>query len=389
MRILHVIPFFAPAMGGSARAAYQTARHLGERGHSVTVVSSNYRIRDASFPAGPFEVVLLPAISRWGFYLTPGLARWATQNLDRFDVVHLHEIRTYQNAVIFRPAVRRKIPYVLSAHGTLPVIIQRHAAKQAYDRLAGRALLTFASCLVAVSPAEAEQYRDAGIEEKRIRVVFNGLDLAEFSQLPEQGSFRAQAGISPDAPLVLFLGRLHRIKGLDRLIAAFGVLRCSRPNAVLALAGPDAGDRARLEKIVSGARLQDRVVFTGPLYGASRLAALADADVFVSPSEYEIFGLSPFEALMCGTPVVVTQDTGAGRLIAEAGAGYLTPYGDDEALAGAICDALADPAEARRRVAAGQAFVHARLDWAGIAGELEALYAACIYSERAFPNASR
>jgi glycosyltransferase involved in cell wall biosynthesis len=258
----------------------------------------------------------------------------------------------------------------------MPLLAEHTAAKRVYDLFWGRQLVKEAKRLVAVSAVEVDQYLEAGIPPEKIALIPNGLDLEEFSQLPPRGSFRAQFGIPPESQMVLSLGRLHRIKGLDHLIAAFGTLRRDLPNAVLMLAGPDDGDLARLRKIAAEAHLQEQVLFPGPLYGPNRLAAFVDADLLAAPSEHEIFGLSPFEALMCGTPAVVTQDTGAGRLIREAGAGYLVPYGDDDALASAMLEALADRAEAERRVASGQAFVQKRLRWESIVGELEALYTA-------------
>jgi glycogen(starch) synthase len=120
--------------------------------------------------------------------------------------------------------------------------------------------------------------------------------------------------------------------------------------------------------------LADRVVFTGPRYGPDRLAALADADVVALPSAHEIFGLAAFEALMCGAPVVVADDCGAGRILDEAGAGYLTPYGDVAALAAALLRALTRREEALCQVAAGQAYVRRNLDWAAVIDRLEGLY---------------
>lgn len=374
MRILHVIPFFTPEMGGSATVAYQMARHLGERGHDVTVVASDYGAGKSAFPPGPFEVVLLPVIARWGFYLTPGLSRWASRNLDRFDVIHMHTVRTYQNAVVSRLAARRGIPYVLSAHGTLPVMVQRQSAKRAYDLLAGRRLLAGASRLVAVSEVEAEQYRAAGIEDERIRVVYNGLDLDEFAHLPPRGAFRGTIGLSASAPVVLFLGRIHRIKGVDHLIAAFAKLRGALPQAHLVIAGPDGGDLASLQALAARLGLGAEVQFPGPLYGADKLAALVDADVVAAPSAYEIFGLVPFEALMCGTPVVVTEGSASHQLLAQAGAGFAAPHGDNDALAAAMLEVVADPTEAKRRVAEGQVHVRARLDWRTVSADLQGIY---------------
>jgi len=376
MRILQVIPFFTPEMGGSAQVAYQIARHLGKRGHEVTVLASDYGSGNSRFEQDHFRAALLPcAVSRWGFYITPGLPEWLRTHVAGFDVVHMHTVRTFQNAVVRHFAVRHEIPYVLSAHGTLPVIVQRKLAKKAYDLLFGRALLASASRLIAVSPVEAEQYRQAGIEEERISVIYNGLDLEEFAHLPARGTFRSRfRELDGEMKVVLFLGRLHRRKGVNTLIEAFARLETEMDNSVLLIAGPDDGELAHLQALANRLRLHERVWFVGPLYGEDRLAALVDADVLASPAVHEIFGLAPFEALMCGTPVIVADDCGSGELIREAQAGYLVSYRDVDGLAAALLRALQQREEARQMVIAGQAFVDHYLDWSTIATQLEVMY---------------
>jgi glycosyltransferase involved in cell wall biosynthesis len=273
-------------------------------------------------------------------------------------------------------ARRLGIPYLMSAHGSLPLLVERKAAKRVFDTLLGTRLVRGAHRMIAVSELEVEQYLAAGINKERISLVHNGLDLSEFADLPPRGRFRQHLDLPDDAALVLFLGRLHPIKGVDHLIAAFAKLQGALKNAHLVIAGPDDGDLARLKGIVKEADLVQSVSFPGGLYGVAKLAAMVDADLVVAPSQYEIFGLVPFEALMCGAPVVVTAGSASGQLLEQAGAGCVAPYGDVETLADAMLEALANPTEARRRVASGQAFVWARLQWGNIARELETLYAA-------------
>lgn len=376
LRILHVIPHFTPAHGGSVRVVYDTAHLLGARGHDVTIVTSDYGMDKLRMESGPFTVEPMPTtLARWKFYVTPALVGWARRHVRDFDVIHMHEVRTLQNAIVARAARQADVPFVLSAHGTLPIVVQRQQAKQAYDLLFGRNLLSTANHLVAVSPVEVDQYRQAGVEDARIRLIMNGLDLAAFVHLPARGAFLAAlSSKSPQTKLIVYLGRVHQSKGINHLIEAFGRLLEQKPDTILAIVGPDDGEQARLESLARRLALTERVIFTGPRYGRDKLAALVDADVVALPSMPEIFGLVAFEALMCGAPVVVANDCGAGRIIEEAGAGYLTPYGDPAALAGALLRALTDPVEARQKVAAGQAFIRAHLDWNAIITDLENLY---------------
>jgi glycosyltransferase involved in cell wall biosynthesis len=375
MRILQVIEFFTPKMGGSPQVVFQIATHLAQLGHKVTVCSSDYGIAEAVFPSLGFEQLLFPCrFARWNFYLTPDLIKWAWQNVRHFDVIHLHSVRTFQNAVIGAIAQHFGIPYVLSPHGSLPLIAGRRVAKQAYDLLFGNNLLTHAARLIAVSPAEAEQFKQAGLSDEKIITVHNGLNLSEFTQLPDRGLLRSELGISETVALILFLGRLHPIKGVDQLIPAFAHLLTMYPDAYLVVAGPDDGDLVRLRQLSIRQGLAERVFFPGGFYGNDKLAALVDADLVVLPSQYEIFGLVPFEALLCGTPVVVSSDSAAGQLIGEAEAGYLTPYGDVIQLAATLVEALRDKERSARLVQSGQVFVRQQLQWPVLIHQLEAVY---------------
>lgn len=377
MRVLQVSPFFSPRMGGSARVVYQTSKHLANRGHQVSVASGDYGIKHSQFSTlGEFERILFPSvISKWGFYLTPGLVGWIQKNIGNYEIIHLHELRTFQNIVVQYYSVIKGIPYVLSAHGTLPIIIQRKLAKRLYDFWFGRSILSHSSRLIAVSQAELQEYRTTRLPMDRIRVVHNGLDLSEYFTLPAKGIFRHKFGLTNRiTKIILYIGRLHRQKGLVHLLTSFFELSSQGKDYVLVIIGPDAGELVHLQKLVTRLCVQHRVRMVGPLYGSAKLAAMVDADVLVYPAYHEIFGLVPWEALMCGTPVVVCEGCGMGELIGQAGAGYLVPFGDAAALASALDRAIDCRGEAQERVHKGQLFIREHLDWKKIILQLENLY---------------
>jgi glycosyltransferase involved in cell wall biosynthesis len=339
-------------------------------------VSSDYGCDEATFPADGFQAVLLPCQwARWGFYFTPGLVGWARRHLQDFDVVHLHNVRTFQNIVVANRARYDDVPYVLSAHGSLPVIIERKVAKRAFDWLFGRRLIAGASTLIAVSLTEVKQFVQYGVERATVTFVPNALDTEEFSSLPPPGTFRRMEDISAETKLVLSLGRVHRRKGIDHLIEAFVGVVEEIGDCILVVAGPDDGDLPRLRAIADALEIRDYVRFPGAVYGDDKLAAYVDADVLASTGVYEVFGLVPFEALMCDTPVIVTDDCGSGELISEAEAGYVVPYGDVDSLRTALRAALAHPKDNRAYVLAGKEFIRKQLDWHTIAENLEDLYA--------------
>jgi len=375
MRILQVIEFLSPGMGGSATVVYQISKHLAASGHEVWVLTSDYSPDGVQFPDEKFNIQIFKTkIALSGVYITPGIIPWIKQNLFSFDVVHLHNLRTFQNLLIDVFTMTKKPTLFLSAHGSLPLHSPKVAAKKIFDWLCTRRLLRKVNCVLAVSPIEVTQYLNAGISYNRICMVYNGLNMDEFKTMSPPGQFRLQLGIPDNALIILYLGRIHSIKGIDHLISAFAQLRKSRMDLRLIIAGPDDGDLKRLMLLSQQTGLSSYIYFPGGLYGDQKLSALADADVVVLPSSYEIFGLTAFEALACGTPVVVSANSGSGQLISQAGAGYLISHGDIQQLASTIGQALNNQLLSKNKVLAGQAFIRANLQWPVLVRQIESIY---------------
>jgi len=142
----------------------------------------------------------------------------------------------------------------------------------------------------------------------------------------------------------------------------------------LVIAGSDMGTEQQLRRIAGRLGLEHRTVFAGVLEGASRLDALADADVTVYPTQDEIFGLVPLEAILCGTPVVVSDDCGCGEVIGRTGGGVVAPFGDIDAFAAAIGGMLDAPQAWSDPVAEAAARARALYGSDTVAKALEELY---------------
>jgi glycosyltransferase involved in cell wall biosynthesis len=273
---------------------------------------------------------------------------------------------------------RAGVPFVLAPNGTAPRIERRRLAKWAFDVAAGFSMLRDARRLVAVSDAERTQLEAIGVERGRIRVVPNPIDLDEFDAPTAEGAFRRRAGLPPRgvAAVVLFLGKLTPRKRVDRLVRAFAAMRDAK--ARLVIAGNDMGAERSIRSLVQSLGLESRTTFTGLLRGRDRLEALADADVVVYPSEHEIFGLVPLEALLSHTPVVVSDDSGCGEVMHAVangrGGAHVVPAGDVGALTAAIARVLRSPEESRAAAATAAAAVRASFGTDVVAAAIERLY---------------
>jgi glycosyltransferase involved in cell wall biosynthesis len=208
----------------------------------------------------------------------------------------------------------------------------------------------------------------------RVRVIPNGFHPARFDPSPEGAPFRASIGMARTTPLVVFAGRLASNKGLHHLVPAFAALREGHPDARLVLAGEDQDQRARLEALARKAGVADRVHFTGHLDEATYRSALAAADVFVLPSEWEAFGIVLVEAMACGVPCVATRVGGAPDVVQDGVTGRVVPYGDEAALAQAIGGLLDDRPLAARMGEAGRARAFKEYSWDAVVERTLDLY---------------
>lgn len=389
MRLLHVIPYFYPAWayGGPCRAAWELARALTQKGHEVVVCATD--ALDAHHRARPeFEVVedveihRVPNLSNrlaWSrLFLPLGFGAKLEAELNRADVVHLHEYRSFQNAVAL-PIIRRfDKPFILTAHGGLPRLVSRYALKQVYDALVGRRLIRQASRLHALNNMEREQFLELGGKPEQIAVASHGINVDDYRALPlaDAGTFRRKYNIPANAPLVLFLARLNKIKGVDFLVSAFAEVRRELPQAVLVLAGPDDGYLSDVKRQIDSLGLAASVRFTGYLDGAAKIEAYQAADVYVLPSMYEILGLTLLEALAYGVNIITTDRCGLSDSIQQNDLGAVVKFGDVTGLKDEIVRALKDPAEPRR-AEQRRNYVLANFSWEAIAERWVLVYQQC------------
>lgn len=366
MRVLQVTPYYAPAWayGGPPRVMRDFAVGLAARGHEVDVLTTD--VHDDENRATPREEVLdgvrvrrLPNLSNrlaWNTkkYLPRGLLRRLAAEAGGYDAVHVTDVRTYLTAAAFLATSAHRTPLALSAHGSLPGSSgMRGSVKRVYDLALVNPMLRRAALLFAQTSHEAELYARFGGREDAIVRLPLPLPPLDLQPASAAGSFRESLGVSPETSLVLFLGRINRLKGLDLLIEAIEPL--FENGTVLAVVGRDDGQLAELRSRFAARFADGSIRFAGPLYGGDRFTAYADADVFaLTPRHWEETSLATLEAAACGTPVVVTEQTEIPGLDASGG-GFVVPLRPEEirsALAAALAGGREMGARARAHVLA-------------------------------------
>jgi glycosyltransferase involved in cell wall biosynthesis len=375
MNVLQVIPYFAERRGGDVDACLNISRQLVRRGHRVTILTTDLELdkrRVDTVEASGINLVAFHSVANVQLLLvSPGIRKWLDKNINGFDLAHLHTFRAYQNYLLHRYAKKYKVPYILEAHGSVLPFFQKRLQKKVYDLLWGRALLEDAARVIALTQQEAEQYKNMHVREEKIDIVPNGIDLSQYVHLPNTGTFKSRYSIENDVCLVLFLGRLHKIKGADLLLKAFARLAEKKDKLKLVIAGPDAGYSAHLKRLTDSLNIRDLVLFTGPLYGQDKLEAFVDADVYVLPSIHDTFPVTVLEACACGTPVISTTACGIADLVERFG--YVVDLSVKD-MCGAMFRILNDEKMRAEFGAEGKRLVREELNWDKISQRMDQIY---------------
>ncbi|WP_409200577.1 glycosyltransferase [Methanobrevibacter sp. DSM 116169] len=317
MNILHVVSSFTPCFshGGVVNASYEIAKAQVRDGHNVTVFTTDnckerLNVKDNVNLDG-INVHYFRNISnsfKNTFTIDSPLKLNSTlkKEISSFDIIHIHEHRHTLAILTVKHALKQKIPYVLQSHGSVLPFFQKESLKKIFDKLWGFKILHNASKVFALTEVEKEQYLKMGILEDKIEIVPLGINLKDYENLPSKGNFRLKHNFSNDSKLLLFLGRIHEIKGLDLAIESLNLLK--NEDYKLAIVGEDYGFKSTLEKLIKKYSIEDKVIFTGPLYKNDKKEALIDCDVFLMPSRYESFTTSGLEAMACSTPLILTNN---------------------------------------------------------------------------------
>ena len=320
MRILHVVKAVYPifTIGGASFVAYQISKGLAKR-HEVSIFTTNMS-NNRRFVRVDRLPIYFDGVEFWlfknirlgpssNFYFAPEFLKTVKNMIKYYDVVHLHEFRHYMSIITYYYAKKYDIPLILQAHGQLPRFLGKGLLKTFFDIIVGYKILKNAAKVIALNDTERIYYKQMGVAEDKIEVLPNGLDLSKYKELPPKGAFKRILNIRDGEKIILYLGRLHRTKKIDLLVEAFYYivrrLRGNDENLLLVIAGPDDGVLSELESLVQKLGISDRVLFTGYLDEKTKLKALVDADVFVTPSFYG-FPMTFLESCLTGTPIVTT-----------------------------------------------------------------------------------
>jgi glycosyltransferase involved in cell wall biosynthesis len=393
MKVLHVIPSMSSRSGGPGHAIIGMIGALQKRGLDVLVASTDADIeKELEVESGQPSIYKgVPTIffkHQWSeaFKYSNPMARWLDENVETYDVVHIHGVFSHPCIVAARACRREGVPYIVRPLGMLDPwsMGQKPFRKKLFWQLAVKKMLRGAAAIHYTAQPEMEAAQNS-LKLERGVVIPLGVELEPMPDSNALHTFRQQHPSLKSNPYVLLLSRLHPKKGVDLLLKAFLDLTREKQfgewKLVLAGEGPESYVET-LKRTVQQDGGHDRVLFPGWLEGIKKSSALQDASLLALPSHHENFGLCVMEALAHGVPVLISSYVNLAPEIKEAGVGWIVPL-ESVALQEQLADALSHDEERARRGRAGQDFAR-RFTWREIAPDLERLYLSLI--ERGRPE---
>jgi glycosyltransferase involved in cell wall biosynthesis len=314
------------------------------------------------------------AFGRWNppvralreFAIAPGLNRWLGQNARHYDLVHAHALFSSTTSLGMAQLRRQGVPYILRTIGQLNrwSLNQSRARKQLFLQLMDRANLENASALHFTSEAEREEASD-------LHLTTPSYVLPLGVSSPSHSGLGSQSVGNPLGPTrLLFLSRIHPKKQLPVLFDALAVLKQRHParSWQLEIAGEgDAEYVHQLQHHCAALGIAPQVQWHGFVAGEAKQEILQQADWFVLPSASENFGIAAAEALMAGTPVVLSPGVALAAAVQAAQAGLVCDP-SVEALVGCLEQCL-EPPPLRMRQAARQ-LADQQFSWSSISRQL-------------------
>ncbi len=380
MRIVQYTKGLNVESGGVVRAVLNLSRSLAESGHDIVLMTPNPGDAPQAWidgePGVP-RIVPLPPTSRPLNRLNAEARRIAAEHIEAADLLHIHAVWHPSNTQLAGIARATGTPYVQSLHGMLDdwSMSLSTTKKRVFLAMGGRRTLQGAAVVHCTAEAEREQSMPR-IPGATSCVVPLAMDLAPFESMPApEVAHAAFPGAHWNGdPVVLFVGRLHPVKGVDLLLKAFKRTLDAGIAANLLIAGSgDADEERSLNNLAQELSLGDRVAFLGHIRSEAKIALYGAADLFVLPSLHENFGFVLPEAMAAGTACCTTPGVAIWKELETCG-GALIVDRDPGSIASGLSELLADRPRLDAMGASGKAWAFENLARDRVVAAFEAMY---------------
>ena len=349
MKILQGCVRYPPAPGGAETVVKAYSEGLRDLGHDVEVVTTDL------YTETPFVKKKMPSVvnginvTRHKAYTVSGEAHYvlAPGMVQSFlsknaDIIHTHSYGYFQNHAGWIRERFQSTPWVITPHfhpsWSMWGGSKRKTLREFYDTVIGKGTLEAADLITCVSKHERDMLvSEIGLKEDNIKIIYNGINWADWSSVPNKEVFRKQYP-NVSEKFVLFAGRLATNKGLSDLVSAMQLI--DKKSVDLVVTGADMGLGKQLEKEASDKGVKMHRL--GHIDDETYRSVLSAAEMLVLPSEYEAFGIVLLEAAAAKTAVIGTNVGGIPEAMSPGKNGLIVEYNDVNNLAKSIAILLED-----------------------------------------------
>lgn len=385
MKILQIVPSVSLVYGGPSQMVLGLSKALAKEGIDLTLITTN---SNGDQGQEPLDVPLKTPIQQNGYSLiyfncspfkrykfSLDLLSWLSNNAHKYDLAHIHALFSpvsTASAIICRI---KKLPYILRPLGTLDPadLRKKKQLKKLYGNFLEKPNLAGAAAIHFTSQKESDVSTRFGVKTNDLVIP---LGIESPSDLPEVGTTRQKLGIDSNQLLLLFMSRIEPKKGLDLLIPALEKLLDQGLDFHFVLAGANPQDQDYenfIHNQIKNSSLKQCTTITGFVTGEMKLGLLQDADLFVLPSYYENFGIAVIEAMVLGTPVVISNQVYIWQEIQRAKAGWICDCNQED-LSQQLKLAMADQKTIQERGLNAAKLVLEKYSWFAIAHQMISVY---------------
>lgn len=385
--------------GGMNVYVRDLSQELARRGHHVDVYTRSQNpdiprisqklgagVRVIHVPAGPERPYDKHRVYDHLPQFVDGVLAQAEADRVQYDVLHSHYWLSGAAARELRRSWGAPIVHMFHTLGKMKnVVAQKRPGEQETSRRVAveRDIVDFADALIASTPAEEGQLTQLyGADPRKIYVISPGVDTDRFHPIPAAHA-KERIGIRSDCRIILFVGRIEPLKGIDHLLGAIARVVDQLPELREGICVPIIGgephrideddEMVRLQELRKELGIRDVVTFLGSKNQDTLQYYYSAAEMVVMPSDYESFGMVALEAMACGTPVIASDVGGLAFLVKDGRTGYRVPAGDTEALTDRIVHLLTDELSRRRIGQRAECWAQSYA-WPNIAEQIEDVY---------------
>ena len=390
MNVCFVTPEYFPISGGTGAYVYYLSQSLQKMGHDVHVVARDKQDSEKTINGIHVHYVKGVGSSLFRYWQFSRSASKIIKELNKqspFDIIHAN-LPLVPNFAIPKNSAKKIVCAVHSTWKGEAIATRLDNPKELNPneksmlrfnfvlRIYEKRLMKRSDALIAVSKYTVNELTELyGINENKIHVIYNGVDIQRFKPRPNKAELRQKFGLEEDKKIILFVGRLYHRKGLETLLRAVPPIVKEYNNVRFVISGKGFKQKEKnLRKLAKELKIEEYVTFLGYVPDQKLPNLYAASDIFILPAIYENFPFAILEAQSTGLPVISTKVGGISELLSNNENGFLIEPRDQAQLTQRVLALLNDPQLAKEMGEHGRKLIEERFDWHFITTQVIALY---------------